>query len=238
MADPAPRRRRFQFRLRTLMIAVALLAALCAYVAHRAIHSKLDQRLIIACYQVDVSQVVDLLRQGAKVNARFGGEPDDDTSPLNDQWSGAYGDVSWTPLMALASAPEFPDPPANAKRLWEDRDRMYKLQAAISKDKIKKRRDDEVTILRILVSHNADINADNYFGDTALALAVEYDKPLLVSELLEFGANPNTKTRAAIDGPVQETPLHRARSTEIYELLLKHGADPTSKDSWGNVPRP
>jgi hypothetical protein len=32
MADPAPPRRRFQFRLRTLMIAVTLLAVACGYV--------------------------------------------------------------------------------------------------------------------------------------------------------------------------------------------------------------
>jgi hypothetical protein len=36
MADSAPPRRRFQFRLRTLLIVVTLLAVACGYVAHEA----------------------------------------------------------------------------------------------------------------------------------------------------------------------------------------------------------
>jgi hypothetical protein len=58
-------------------------------------------------------------------------------------------------------------------------------------------------------------------------MAVQSDKRLLVRELLEFGANPNSKTHCTIDGPVSLTPLHLAQSKEVHELLLKYGAEPS-----------
>jgi ankyrin repeat protein len=139
-------------------------------------------------------------------------------------------------MIALANADECPPPPADSKRLWEDEPRVRKLKAAIGKDALGKRRADELTIMRILLSHNADLNVDDGYGATALYEAVDSDKPLLVRELLNLSANPNTKTGIYIDGPANKTPLHRARSKEVYRLLLKHGADPSAKDSWGNVP--
>jgi hypothetical protein len=179
--SPRRNRRWFQFSLRSLFIGVTLLAAVSAYLAHKLLELRPDQRLVIACFRVDASKVADLLRHGANVNASFGDEPADETSPLYDPWTDGLGASTWTPLMALANAPELPDPPAAAKRLSLNPDRRRKLEEAISKEAIKKRRDDELTILRILLSHKADINADDGCGMTPLAMAVQSGKGCLIS---------------------------------------------------------
>jgi ankyrin repeat protein len=85
--------------------------------------------------------------------------------------------------------------------------------------------------------YRTEVNKTDAHGATALYMAVEHDKPRVVRELLDFGANPNTKTRVYIDGPDNETPLHRAGSKYVYQLLLDHGADASAKDSTGETLR-
>jgi ankyrin repeat protein len=63
-------------------------------------------------------------------------------------------------------------------------------------------------------------------------------KSSMALALIEAGAGVNTKTKAYIDGPGNNTPLHRAVwSVELTESLLKKGADPNARNSVGATPR-
>lgn len=206
-----------------------------------------DQKLIVACYRLNVEEVVDCLRAGADVNAVFGDENesvlggDEGPGVFADRWRGGWpiARARWTPLMAVASSSEFPDPPPEFEPTdnWQQR---HAVQQGIPIAQVNERRRRAVTILNILLSHNCDLDADDGFGATALYMAIDSDNrdnTALVKLLLDYGANPNTKTRAYIDGPSNNTPLHRAaRSRELAQLLLDHGADPRARDTWGETP--
>jgi ankyrin repeat protein len=102
---------------------------------------------------------------------------------------------------------------------------------------IEQRKRDRLTILSVLLSHNPDLDADDGYGATALYAAIYEQQEVVAKELLRFGAKVNTKTGVYIDGPGDETPLHRAYwSPELTELLLKKGADPNAKTSTGQTP--
>jgi hypothetical protein len=204
----------------------------------RAVRLTLSQQLIVACYKRDVKGVVKCLREGANVNARLGIRADA-TSQFDDRWTGAMGAVGlelWTPLIALASSRGVPDPPAEWGEVWKDAARSAALQQRIPKEQIDKRREDGMTILRILLSHNCNVEDHDGFGATALYTAVENDNVLIARSLLEFGANPNVRVQARIDGPGGVTPLHAAcGSKELVKLLLEHGADAGAKDDEGQT---
>jgi hypothetical protein len=199
----------------------------------------LDQKLIVACYRVDVKGVVQYLRAGAKVGATFGEVQEDVDHPLMDRWDGGTpvaGD-SWTPLMAVAIAPEYPEPPQAFPRIWENPAQVRIEQGRIGKKALQERRAAELTILCILLSHGADINLADSRGGTPLHMAVDSEKTLLVRTMLQFGANPNTKSHIYIDGPDDITPLHDAcTSKELVQLLLDYGANASAKDSEGRTP--
>jgi ankyrin repeat protein len=56
----------------------------------------------------------------------------------------------------------------------------------------------------------------------------------MVKLLLEKGANPNTPSQFWFDGPFNRTCLHAAiKHPAIFQLLMKHGADPSLRDSDG-----
>ena len=198
----------------------------------------LNQRLIVACFKLQVDEVVTSLRQGASVNARFG-QCDSDIRPFLDRWTGGtyLCTDEWTPLIALASSSAYPDPPAELGKIWKDSARSRSLRDGIAQTQIDKRRSDTTTILLILLSHGCNLDSDDGNGATALFRASETGKLAIAKVLLQFGANPNTRTQAYIDGPDNITPLHVAcRSKELMQLLLDHGADASVKDSEGQAP--
>jgi hypothetical protein len=198
----------------------------------------LDQKLIVACYRVDLPAVVQNLRAGANVNAKFG-EIQEEVSPFLDQWTGGtpVSSDSWTSLVALASASEYPDPPQEFPRIWENAAQVRKEQSRIGKNVVEERRTAQLNIFYMLLSHGADINSADDRNGTALHRAVDNANTPLVRTMLRFGANANTKRHIYIDGPDNVTPLHCAcNSKEILQLLLDHGADPSAKDSDGDTP--
>lgn len=217
------------------------IAILILLVGSRAVWSTelpLDQRLILACFNVDVDHVVESIRKGANVNATFGASHDD-TNLLRDKWSGSsyMGSESWTPLIAVANAPGYPPPPMELGEIWKDRERAAALRKKIPNAQIEKRRLDSIIIVAVLLSHRCALDADDGFGSTALAAAVRNDKVEMARILLRFGGDPNTKSRTYIDGPSDVTPLHEAcHSQELVQLLLDHGADASAKDSNGRTP--
>src|SRR5258708_6225267 len=82
----------------------------------------LDQELIVACHKLQVERVVRCLRDGANINGRFG-ENSGPTDYFVDRWTGEspLATDSWTPLIALASSLQYPDPPPELGEISGDR---------------------------------------------------------------------------------------------------------------------
>jgi hypothetical protein len=220
--------------MRTVIGILLLLAAhpLCAS------ELTVNQQLVLACYRLDVGQVVNCLRQGADVNARFRAS-DRVIGDFSDRWTGGFPMAadSWTPLIALASSREYPDPPAELGEIWKDPVRSAMIQKRIPREQIERRRKRAMVILYILLSHKCNLEDDDGYGATALFEAVDSGKVAMAKTLLDFGANPNVKVRAYIDGASDRSPLHVAsHSRELVQLLLDHGADANATDSEGHTP--
>jgi hypothetical protein len=75
--------------------------------------------------------------------------------------------------MDVCSASEYPDPPAGHERVWEHPEQAKQLRAKISKESLEKRRNAEVSIVLILLSHKPEIDRADNFGATALFMAVD-----------------------------------------------------------------
>lgn len=196
-----------------------------------------EQRLIVACHQLDVEGAVAALRGGADVNGRFG---DGDAKLFQDPWSLGWPVAAkrWTPLIALASASDDPDPPRKVENTEADLKWAREQRDKGSPEQIERRKQSAYTIALILLSHRSDIDADDGYGATALYEAVYRKKLELAKLLLRFDAKVNTKTRVYIDGTGDITPLHSACwSAELTKLLLEKGADPSAKDTTGKSPR-
>lgn len=87
----------------------------------------------------------------------------------------------------------------------------------------------QISIVQYLLNANADLNKQDDLGFTALHAAVENHHYDMIKLLLEAGANVN-----AVDN-FGNTPLQRAshQKTEIIQLLLSGGADPSIKNNYG-----
>lgn len=198
----------------------------------------MNQKLIIACYKVDSDEAVRCLRKGADVNARLGNIDAKDGWFL-DRWTGRYwfDSESWTPLLALASADRYPDPPVEFGDIWKDGTRAQAIRESFPKANLEARARDMISILRILISHGCKVDAADRSGATALTMCAIENRLLMAKMLLQFGANPNIRTRIQIDGVDNTTPLHEAfDSPEMIQLLLDHGADASAKDGDGKTP--
>ncbi len=213
------------------MTALALAADL-----GQAVELTKEQKLIVACYRLDINEVVVALREGANVNARFG---KGDKKLFQDAWSLGWPVAAnkWTPLMAVASASDYPDPPRRIQNTVADLNWAREQKAKIKPEEIEQRRKMAIAIVMVLLSHNAAIDTDDGYGATALYEAVYQKKLELAKALLRFNPKVNTKTGIYIDGTGDITPLHRAYwSAELTKLLLSKGADPKAKDTTGETP--
>ncbi|XP_034937894.1 ankyrin-1-like [Chelonus insularis] len=94
----------------------------------------------------------------------------------------------------------------------------------------------KLTIMQLLLKHNADINAVNNIGWSSLFVACISENIAAVESLLENHANPNVRDREG------QTVLHFICSSEsettlqIIQLLLKHNADIEAVDAKGWTP--
>ena len=76
-------------------------------------------------------------------------------------------------------------------------------------------------IVKLLVAHKSDCNAQDMFGNTALHYACDKGRKEIIQFLLEIGCNPNIPDYRG------NTPLHNSCSIndlQAVHLLLKHGA--------------
>ena len=86
-------------------------------------------------------------------------------------------------------------------------------------------------IVELLITHGADVNARDEYGDTPLHDAAYYGAPVdFVELLIAHGADVNARNESG-DG----TPLHSAipgGSLIVAELLLAHGADVNAREGY------
>jgi ankyrin repeat protein len=90
-----------------------------------------------------------------------------------------------------------------------------------------------IKMLKLLLDRNADINAQNNRGKTALHWAATSTRPRTVLALLRAGADVDPQD---LD---QETPLHKAarfNRVDAAKALIVHGADVHARDKDGDTP--
>ena len=95
-----------------------------------------------------------------------------------------------------------------------------------------------VDVVRLLLEHNPEANAQDKDGLTALHHTIRYgskvDRFQIVQLLLKHGANANVRDHRL------QTPLHlvsrRADLLDILRILLEHGADLDAEDDGGKTP--
>jgi len=88
-------------------------------------------------------------------------------------------------------------------------------------------------LMDALVDHGADVNLQNFVGETALYLSCVHGFVDKVEYLLENGANPNIET---LDGA---TALHAAAvqgNVAIIDLLVQYGVHLNASDNEGDSP--
>ena len=107
-------------------------------------------------------------------------------------------------------------------------------------------RKDFESVRALAASGDANVNAENPLGWTALTYAVDADDAQSVRLLLELGADPNTREHATgsrqvdVGGGFQQMlrgncALHLARSAEITSLLLDFGANLNAMNEDGSL---
>lgn len=86
--------------------------------------------------------------------------------------------------------------------------------------------------IRALVDGGADVNVQDFGGNTPLIEAAGLGDAVVVKMLLEKGANPNAKQRQGRTALVIAAALSHA---EVVKVLLDGGADPDIRDNEGNT---
>src|ERR1051325_1287049 len=139
--------------MRLSLIPMLLLATA---VPSNASDATLNQRLIIACHQLELRSVVESLRDGANVNARFG---EGDATVFQDKWDlGVPLAKDWTAILALAHSSPYPGPSRPVNNTIDDLRWAFTQRTLIPKEQLDKRRRDQQIILLLLLSHKCDIN--------------------------------------------------------------------------------
>lgn len=100
---------------------------------------------------------------------------------------------------------------------------MAKTSKKDQKSLFKAVENNDISKLRILLQKDINLNARNEDGDTALRLAVMFDRIKVENKLLEMGADPNIQNK---DGKTALIWAAQNGYTETVVNLLEKGADP------------
>ena len=91
---------------------------------------------------------------------------------------------------------------------------------------------ENVDMVKVLLDHGADVNAQDSLGNTALTLAVNYGHAEIVKVLLDNGADANLRRK---DGPTALLAACQRRSVDMVKMLLEKGADVNEKSYMGDL---
>lgn len=86
-------------------------------------------------------------------------------------------------------------------------------------------------VIRLLLRHGANPNVEDSDGWSILGVAAMCDYLAMAETLLDGGADPNIHSDGRFGGP-----LHLAKSAEMQELLILHGANPELRNARGKTP--
>lgn len=194
-----------------------------------------EQKLIEACYRLDIDPIKELLASGANPNEKYGKY---DKEIFSDPWTLGFsleGSENWTALLALVHASEVPPPSRKVGNTVEDRIWASNEAAKIPEKVRAERRRLKLRIAQLLIDAGAALNADDGYGATALYRSAG-DETGIALLLIEKGAKVNTRTGIYIDGPGDKTPLHRAiRHPDNLAALIQAGAALDAQDSHGST---
>jgi len=90
---------------------------------------------------------------------------------------------------------------------------------------------DQIAVAGALLAAGAQINAADHEGRTALMIAAEHGRAIVVNWLIQHGAEPNARTKE------NWTPLMQAASkgySHTVQVLIDRGADVNALDSDGH----
>ncbi|XP_059621039.1 ankyrin repeat and KH domain-containing protein mask isoform X3 [Phlebotomus argentipes] len=161
--------------------------------------SLLSRSLIAACTDNDVNAVRRLLGEG---NSTINEGTDDGESLLSLACSAGYYELAQV-LLAMS---------AQVEDRGQKNDCTPLMEAASA---------GHVDIIKLLISHGADVNAQSSTGNTPLMYACAGGHVAAVQELLAHGANVEDHNENG------HTPLMEAASAghvEVAKILLEHGA--------------
>jgi hypothetical protein len=130
------------------------------------------------------------------------------------------------PLSHVASAVEYADVNAQV-RVWDIKASGEEQHSGESPLTLALQSYHHKEVVKLLLTHGADVNVELSNGNTPLSLAIDQNLPQDVQVLLANGANPDY---AIFNG---QSAVHQAvleRKIEILKLLLDYGADPNAKD--------
>lgn len=197
---------------------------------------KPQQQLVVAAFELDVTGVERLLKEGVDVNSVMGEHSEDQ---FIDKWTGSWPLTShkWTPLLALANSFREPQPETEVEDSPEALDAAERKRAAVPVNLIQDRNSRRMRIARLLIDAGGNLEVDDGIGATPLYCAVNRGNNELAMLLIERGANVNTKTGKYIESISDMTPLHRAPGDpKLVAALLNKGADVNARNSMGNTP--
>jgi len=196
-----------------------------------------DQQLVVSAFNLEVEGVRGLLNDGANPNPRLGFY---DKHLFEDKWTLAYshiGSNKWTPLLAVANSHRAPQPEKRAENTIEGLDAAMAKHNSLDPKLIVERDKRRAQIAKLLLAGNANLDADDGYGDTALSASIYNGFDDLSLLLIEYGAKIDTKTGVYIDGDGDIAPMHRAtKSPRVLSALIKRGGNVNVAHSSGESP--
>jgi ankyrin repeat protein len=99
-------------------------------------------------------------------------------------------------------------------------------------------RSENISIMRFLAEHGADVNIPDINGNTALMWAVAHVSPEMVKLLIAKGADvsrQNDKNETALDWSLLMLLNSKKEDLEIIKLLIAAGADVNKQNEWGTT---
>ena len=189
--------------------------------------------LINACIHGDKTLVKRLLDQGADSNIRCknGITPLAQSAGNSEIMSlllskGANPNTQIeandaTPLMRTICSESYIESFVNVSSLFSSALSIFKTPSCLA-------------VVELLLDHDAEVDTQNYQGNTALNMAIVLEYKYVVEKLIEKGADVNKENK------IKATPLFYAvisgNNIAITELLLQHKANPNHAMHDGTTP--